>query len=100
MRIPPELALLGYKIPVKIKDLTEASAKGMYRTDKTTIFLDKALSTQQKESVLIHEYIEAINDTLGLGLEETQICALEMCLHQLIPQLNDDNSNHTTRGAQ
>lgn len=88
--LPSELQLCGYKIPIILKsDLSVMSeARGMYDTGKNIIYLDTNVSEQQQRSVLIHEYIEALNDVLHMGLSEQQICCLEQGVYQLITQLH------------
>ncbi len=53
------------------------------------IKISKKLSTLQKESTFLHEWLEGVNHTYAIGLRHLQIEGLESALYQLFKQTEE-----------
>jgi hypothetical protein len=101
MRIPDHINILGYNYQVKIcndfkKDVKPHlkagddadSFSGYFSTDVNTIWIDDFTTEQNKESIFIHEVLEAINAHLALNIKHDTIERLEAALYQIIKENN------------
>jgi len=98
MKIPKKINILGtvYKVYFA-KSIRKAIKKyeppakdvemvGYCSTKYSVIIISKDLSEQTKETVFIHEILEAINDVLDLDMKHDNIDRLEVALYQVFKQ--------------
>ena len=88
-----KLNILGYSYTlyteVPMSDIPTDSPEdggknvGLTNLDTKEMWVASDMDKDQKDSVLIHEIIEAINYHLELNLQHNQIMALEVGLHQV-----------------
>ena len=82
-----ELKVCGHYFRVKIvenlRDHEGNDAWGRIHIGLQTIELERNCSDTKKEETIVHEVIHAIDDSLELGCDEGQVCALANALFQL-----------------
>jgi len=87
MKIPKKIKIGGFNWEVKevgfIVD-TKADALGRMNPTILTIEILKSLAPEQRNSVLLHEIIEAIDMQCDLDLDHKTICVLETMLYQVL----------------
>jgi bifunctional DNase/RNase len=77
--------ILGYTYRVdRAQDIQELGAMGDFNANKQIIRIAGNLHSQQAQSTMIHEMIEAINYALELKLEHNAIQSLEAGLYQAL----------------
>lgn len=84
------MKILGYTYTVTAEPFL--GDMGDVSTAAQSIRLDSRLPTQQMQSTLLHEIIEALNHALELGLTHPQIAGIEAGLFQV---LNDSGVDLT-----
>ena len=88
MKIPKTLKIGGLVFEVKIEHGVVAGredvALGLCDTNLCVIKIDKVLGQSLKESVLLHEILEAINAMHELQLPHNAITTLETALYQIL----------------
>lgn len=90
---PRKLKIGGHIFTIKYVDKFEASLEedlGSCDRDSSTLVINtnSRISESQRESTLIHEILEAINDIYDVGLEHRQIQLLESTLYQIFVDNN------------
>ena len=91
MDIPSKIKIGGHEIKiVEIIDLDNLDNVGRWVKTKNEIQIEKNQSQSQKESTLLHEIIEAINDLYELDLNKDyhKITTLETALYQVLKDNN------------
>lgn len=89
MNIPEKVVVGGYTYPVKMVEVVNRSYPeriGEINSMKQEILIDKNLTTEQKESVFLHEVLHAIVWMMCIGLEENQIMQLERGLYMVLKE--------------
>lgn len=88
---PFTLALLGRTIFVGYEDtiLNEAGCEllGQWNPATGVILLKRGMSPELEHDTLIHECVEAINDTFELGIKHHAITTLGAALEQMLRPL-------------
>ena len=82
-----ELKICGHYFLVRFIDNLMADANshawGRIHIGKQIIELELKCSDSKKEETIVHETLHAIDNSLGIGLDEGQICSLANALFQL-----------------
>lgn len=82
-----ELKICGHYFLVRfIENLRvegDAHAWGRIHIGRQIIELELDCSDSKKEETIVHETLHAIDNSLGLGLDEGQVCSLANALFQL-----------------
>lgn len=87
MILPNKLKIAGYDYAVEYKKMEEnmvGNSCGCHRAASQGIWIEETMHQQQKESVLLHEIIEAINFHSQLKLDHSTISTLETGLYQVL----------------
>ena len=87
MEIPSQIKIGGLVFDVKESTLGYTDKDedwGAFSLNKLTIWISSELTQEQKETALIHEIIEAINEMFDLELDHTKICIIENTLYQVL----------------
>jgi GTPase Era involved in 16S rRNA processing len=87
MKIPKKINVLGLTYKVSEQEnvcVDSLTALGLCDFAKQKIVLDKNQCQEQKESTLLHEIIEAINNQLELEIPHRVMSALETSIYQVI----------------
>ncbi len=87
MFIPKKLTILGHRYTVNLVDMP-ANQFGSHDASNLTIWLNKNISESQIMSTLLHEILESLSFNLSIGLEHTQLCAIEASLYQVLKDNN------------
>jgi hypothetical protein len=88
MKAPFTINILGVEFRVVFSDKLDPPHVGECNAMKCVIKIHPGLCKAAARSVLLHEVIEAINETLGLKLMHSQICGLEAGLNSVRIQPN------------
>ena len=94
MGFPKKIRILGRNYPVKVHHEKESGNDnlGSHWGKYTKIYINSQVDQQEKESCLVHEILEAINQLEDIGLKHHQIKRLETGIYQVFKE-NDLNFN-------
>lgn len=86
MEIPNKIKIGGYIVEVEEKPniMLERGHQGEYHPMTQRIFLDDAMTLQQREEILIHEILEAIISIYDINIEHRDLNLLGVVIHQVI----------------
>lgn len=86
MNIPDKIKIGGYIVEVKEQEhLTlERANQGEYHPMTQEIFIDPAMTEQQKQETFIHEVLEAITSIYDIDIEHKDLSNIATVLHQVI----------------
>lgn len=106
MKIPSVIKIGGVDFTVIVNDdykEEDANVRTMGQMDyfKGQIWIRESIGDNMKESVLLHEILEAINEAHELNLKHSQITSLEHALYQVIKDnnivFNGTGNNNTAK---
>jgi hypothetical protein len=80
---PAKAKLMGKVWTVAYGKLPNADELGECDLENQAITVKDGLKPEQEKSTVLHEFIHAISDSLGLGLTEKQVQGLETGLYDL-----------------
>ena len=80
---PSKAKLMGKVWTVSYGKLPNADELGECDLENQAITIKDGLKPEQEKSTVLHEFIHAISDSLGLGLSEKQVQGLETGLYDL-----------------
>ena len=90
MKIPKSIKILGRNYPIKVHHQKDSGNDniGTHWGRYSQIYLNSDVDEQEKESTLVHEVIEAINQLQAIGLKHNQIKGLETGIYQVFKENN------------
>lgn len=82
-----ELKICGHYFRIRfidnLRNEDNNHAWGRIHIGRQVIELERDCSDTKKEETIVHETLHAIDNSLGLGLNEGQVCSLANALFQL-----------------
>jgi hypothetical protein len=89
MEIPKTIKIGGHIVKIKeVEELDNGDHFGRWLPIKCEIQIDKNQCATQKESTIIHEVLEAINDFNDLALDHKTLSTLETLIYQVLKDNN------------